>query len=158
MKIFNKNKELLLIRIGNRKTIKVKPNSISESISFYDFNKSTIKFILKNFPVIFEGPLDKNRFDRLGIPYVLYKEDVLLNKVSFVEDVKVELKSKVEEEKEESPVLLSEKPLKKQSRDFKKSNKNSKKPETQKFFNESLTELLKINEEETSNNKEHLID
>lgn len=84
MKFFNNRKDSFLFRVNGLVSIVVKPNTLSESVNYFNLTKHKVKYLFGNFPILFENENEKRRFDRMMIPYVLYKGEEAKKKVERV--------------------------------------------------------------------------
>lgn len=100
MKFFNDKKYLANIRLGGNVSINVKPGELSESIDYFDINKRLIKYVFRNYPVLFESATEQIKFNKKNVPYRLYKGDKIdkkEEKVTVIPSVEIKIDGKSEE-------------------------------------------------------------
>lgn len=95
MKFFNNKERAFLFRVNGLVSIVVKPNTLSDSINYFNLNKHKIKYLFGNFPILFESENERRRFDKKLIPYVLYKEEIKEQRNVTVEpEIKISMDNK----------------------------------------------------------------
>lgn len=108
MKFFNDKKYLASVRLGGNVSINVKPGELSASISYFDVTKRLIKYIFRNYPILFESETEQIKFNKKNVPYKLYKGDKIEKKEEKVTVVS-NIETKVDGKTEETPRFVEDK-------------------------------------------------